>query len=69
TTIQTPTLLGWGFFCPERQCWRGFRPWPLEHAPPEVAVPSAHSGVFLSLFSALLGIPRTLQHGEDAQDG
>ena len=38
-------------------CWRGFRPLPLEHAPPEVAVPGAHSAVFLSLFStALLSI-------------
>ena len=35
-------------------CWRGFRPLPLEHAPPEVAVPGAHSAVFLSLFSAAL---------------
>ncbi len=38
-------------------CWRGFRPLPLEHAPPEVAVPGAHSAVSLSLFStALLSI-------------
>ncbi|HCE27934.1 MAG TPA: hypothetical protein DET46_03380 [Comamonadaceae bacterium] len=35
-------------------CWRGFRPWPLEHAPPEVALPGALSAVFLSLFSAAL---------------
>ncbi len=23
---QNPTLIGWVFFCPECQCWRGFRP-------------------------------------------
>lgn len=51
---KIPTLIGWDFFCPERQCWRGFRPWPLEHAPPEVVVFGVHSAVFLSLFSAAL---------------
>ena len=51
---KIPTLIGWDFFCPIPQCWRGFRPWPLEHGPPERALPGSHSATFLSLFSAAL---------------
>src|SRR5450830_375010 len=26
--FEIPTLIGWDFFCPKPQCWRGFRPLP-----------------------------------------
>ena len=52
--VKSQPLSGWDFFCPFSQYWPGFRPWPLEHAPPRVAVPGALSAVFLSLFSAAL---------------
>ena len=55
--VKSQPLSGWDFFCPFPQCWRGFGPWPLEHAPPEVAIPGTLFPVFLSLFSvALLSI-------------
>ncbi|TXH88100.1 MAG: hypothetical protein E6Q78_12705 [Rhodoferax sp.] len=52
--MKSQPLSGWDFFCPFPLCWRGFAPRPLEHAPPEVAVPGALSVVSLSLFSAAL---------------
>jgi len=36
---KSPTLIGWVFFCLERQNWRGSISWPLEHIPPEAIVP------------------------------
>ena len=52
--VKSQPLSGWDFFCLFPLCWRGVAPRPLEHAPPEVAVPGALSAVFLSLFSAAL---------------
>lgn len=51
---KIPTLIGWDFFCPFPQCWRGFAGRPLDHASPEVGVPGAFFALFLSLFSAAL---------------
>ena len=62
---KIPTLIGWDFFCPKHQCLRGFRPQPLEHAPPEVVVSGSLPALFLSLFSVgLLSI-----QGSGACDG
>lgn len=29
---KIPTLIGWDFFCPFPQCWRGFRAWPRKRS-------------------------------------
>lgn len=51
TNYQSPTLIGWAFFCPECQCWRGSGLLPLERA---LAGPSTFGldiAGFLSPFS------------------
>lgn len=48
---QSPTLIGWAFFCPKRHCWRGSGHLPLERAlagPPTFGLDIAG---FLSPFS------------------
>ena len=48
---KIPTLIGWDFFCPFPQCWRGFRAWPRERHPSEVGVFAPTDASPFSVFS------------------
>jgi len=48
---KIPTLIGWDFFCPFPQCWRGFRAWPSERHPCEVGVFAPTDASLFSVFS------------------
>jgi hypothetical protein len=48
---KIPTLIGWDFFCPFPQCWRGFRAWPCERHPCEVGVFAPTDASLFSVFS------------------
>ena len=58
---KIPTLIGWDFFCPLPQCWRGFRAWPRERhpckvgvfAPTDVSLFSVFSGGYASVLEAI----------------
>ena len=51
---KIPTLIGWDFFCPERQCWRGFGYLPLERHRPCNSCFQAFSASLSLFFSATL---------------
>ena len=48
---KIPTLIGWDFFCPFPQCWRGFRAWPRERHPCEVVFFAPTDASLFSVFS------------------
>ena len=48
---KIPTLIGWDFFCPFPQCWRGFRAWPRERHPCEVGAFGPADASLFSVFS------------------
>lgn len=48
---KIPTLIGWDFFCPFPQCWRGFRAWPRERPPCEGGVFAPADASLFSVFS------------------
>lgn len=49
---KIPTLIGWDFFCPFPQCWRGFRAWALDLPLVGAPVFRPDRAVFISPFSA-----------------
>ena len=48
---KIPTLIGWDFFCPFPQFWRGFRAWPREGRPCEGGVFAPTDASLFSVFS------------------
>ena len=49
---KIPTLIGWDFFCPFPQCWRGFGAWALDLLIAGTPIFTPKRAVFLSPFSA-----------------
>src|SRR5690554_3678199 len=67
---KIPTLIGWDFFCPFPQCWRGFRAWPRERRPCEVVFFAPTDASLFSVFSGgHAGHAAGYENGGSAQAG
>ena len=56
--IKIPTLIGWDFFCLERQCWRGSGSLPRERHPSKPCVFAPADASLFSVFSGGLASVR-----------